>query len=65
MKFSEYIKNPTKDNLIKFKKYQAEKLKKNIENNGDNGYGYKKIQVEQLEEDIERLENENQGIDTK
>lgn len=65
MKFSEYIKNPTKDNLIKFKKYQSKKLKEDIENNCDNGFGYKKIQLEQLEEDIERLENENQGTNTK
>lgn len=65
MKFSEYIKKPTKENLIKFKKHQIEILKDDIEKNCDNGFGIKGKQIERIKEDIERLENENQGINTK
>lgn len=59
MIFSEYIKKPTKENAIKLKKHQIELIKKDIEKNGDNGFGYKKIQIENIKSDIERLENEN------
>lgn len=65
MKFSEYIKNPTKENLIKLKKHHVNLIKKDIEEKGDNGFGYKKILIENIKADIERLENENQGTDTK
>lgn len=58
MKFKELIDNPSLENKIKFKKYQINLLKKDIENNGDNGFGYKKIQLENMNEDLRKLENE-------
>ena len=58
MKFKELIDNPTIENKIKFKKYQIEQMKEDIDKNGDNGFGFKKRQLENMNEDLRELENE-------
>lgn len=41
MKFSDYIKNPTINNLIKLKKEQLLILETDLKDTGDDGFGRK------------------------
>ncbi len=65
MKFKKIIDNPSIENQIRFKKECFYRIKKDMEINGDNGFGYKKIQLENMQEDIKKLENENKRIINK
>lgn len=58
MKFEEIIKNPSKENIINFKKECIKRIEENIKNNGDN-WGTKKRQIDIMLEDIETLKNDN------
>lgn len=58
MKFEEIIKNPSKENIINFKKECIKRIEENIKNNGDN-WGTKKRQIDTMLEDIETLKNDN------
>lgn len=58
MKFSDYIKDPTINNLIKLKKEQLLILETDLKATGDDGFGRKQRRIENMKEDLKRFEND-------
>ena len=58
MKFSDYVKKPTINSLIKLKKDQLLILETDLKETGDDGFGRKQRRIDNMKEDLKKLEND-------
>ena len=58
MKFKDLVDNMTLENKIKFQRQMIEIQKKDLAENGDDGFGRKERRLKNMYEDLKRLEDE-------